>query len=80
MPETTNKPSNMLSTTSRKTRRSTSRTTSPTSEPSGRLLDGSMSIEESDRILREAGFRPATPEEVREAREAVRRSGVDCQW
>jgi len=36
-----------------------------------------MSVKESDAILAEHGFRPATPEESRIAREAQLRAGLD---
>ena len=55
----------------------TPKTTLPTSsriERAGRLTGPLMTVAECDRILKKHGFRPATPEESRTAREAVART------
>lgn len=59
------------------TLRRTLKTTSPISsrtERSGKLVGPLMSVAESDRILKRHGFRPCTPEESRNAREAIART------
>ena len=55
----------------------TPKTTSQTSsriERTGRLTGPLMTVAECDRILKKHGFRTATPEESRIAREAVART------
>lgn len=39
-----------------------------------KLVGPLMSVRESDRILKQHGFRPCTPEESRNAREAIART------
>jgi len=43
-------------------------------ERTGRLTGPPMTVAEGDRILKKHGFRPATPEEIRTAREAIART------
>ena len=66
----------MPSATLSKTLKSTSPTSSRT-ERTGRLTGPLMSAVEFDSIAIEHGFRPATKEERRMAREAQNRAGLD---
>ena len=63
----------MPSSISRKTPASTLPITSRI-EPTGKLIGPPMTVRQFNRILREFGARPATPEERRQAREAIART------
>ena len=63
----------MPSKTSQKTPKSTLKTSSRTKRD-GKLLGPLMTVEKSDAILKEYGFRPATQEEIKKGREAEART------